>query len=245
MAHSHCGEAAWKQVIRDTVTGVSLDATAESLLITHSTAFNMRHKILLALEAEEARDPTILDGVLELDDTYVLESYNPKDFWRNPRKHGAKAQKRGVSNEYVCISTGVQRDGASYSRSVTRATPGKEEIQSVFEGRISGSSLIVCDGATSYNALGESCGCPVMNVDRKNAFAHVNTANGFHSFIKDRFYQYRGVATKYLNRYNVLFSKSFRNSENLIDRIYVILCSNDIQRHHSVNDVKTLNLLAI
>jgi hypothetical protein len=34
----------------------------------------MRHKILLSLEAEESREPTVLDGVCELDDTYVLES---------------------------------------------------------------------------------------------------------------------------------------------------------------------------
>ena len=249
MAHSHCGEAAWKQVIRDTVEGLPLDTTADSLVMSHATVFNMRHKILLALEAEEVREPTVLNGVCELDDTYVLESYKgsklTEGFWREARKHGAVAQKRGISNEYLCISTGVQRDGAAYSRTVTRATPGKNDIVTVFAGRIGKESLILCDGAKSYNALGESCGCPVLNVDGEKGFAHVNTANGFHSFIKDRYNQYRGVATKYLNRYNALFSKAFRNGENLVDRIYNILCSNDVPRHHSVQDVKALNLLDI
>jgi len=249
MSHSHCGEAAWKQVIRDTVDGVSLDATASALHISHSTAFNMRHKILLAIEAEEIREPTVLDGVCELDDTYVLESYKgsklPEGFWREARIHGAVAQKRGISNEYVCISTGIQRDGAAFAQAVTRATPSKDDIITVFDGRIGKESIILCDGAKSYNALGESCGCPVMNVDEKGGFAHVNTANGFHSFIKDRYNQLRGVATKYLNRYNALFSGVFRNSENFVDRIYNILCSNDAPRHHRVKDVKTLNLLDI
>jgi len=249
MAHSQCGEAAWKQAIRDTVAGVSLDRTAESLELAHSTAFNMRHKILLALEAEEARKPTVLSGVCELDDTYVLENYKgkklPKDFWREARKHGAVAQKRGISNEYVCVSTGVQRDGAAYSRTVTRATPGKNDVKAVFEGRIGKESLILCDGAKSYNALGESCGCSVMHVGGNKGFAHVNTANNFHSFIKDRYNKYRGVATKYLNRYNALFSNAFRDNNDLVDRIYAMLCSNDIPRHHSVHDVKTANLLRI
>jgi len=249
MAHSPCGEAAWKQVIRDTVEGASLDKTAQSLHMSHATAFNMRHKILLALEAEEFRQPTVLSGVCELDDTYVLESYKgsklPEGFWRKARKHGAVAQKRGISNEYLCISTGIQREGSAYSRTVTRSTPGKDDITAVFEGRIGEDALILCDGAKSYNALGESCGCPVMNVDGEKGFAHVNTANSFHSFIKDRYNQCRGVATKYLNRYNTLFSNAFRNSENLVDRIYNILCSNDTPRHHSVQDVKTLNLLVI
>ena len=106
----------------------------------HSTAFNMRHKILLALEAEEQRQPTVLDGVCELDDTYVLENLKgskiPEDYGRKARKHGAVAQKPGVSNEYVSISTGVQRDGGAYCRTVTRATPGKNDIASVFDGHI-------------------------------------------------------------------------------------------------------------
>ena len=249
MYQSHCGEAVWKQVIRDTVSGVPIDDTAVSIGVSHSTAFQMRHKILLSLESEETREPTVLDGVCELDDTYVLESYKgiklSEGFWREARKHGAVAQKRGISNEYICISTGVQRDGAAYSQSVTRATPSKDDIKSVFEGHIRNSSLIICDGATSYNALGESCGCPVMNVDEEKGFTHVNTANSFHSFIKGRYNQYRGVATKYLNRYNILFSKAFRNSDDLVSELYNILISNDTPRHHSVHDVKTLNLLDI
>ena len=249
MEHSQCGEAAWKQVIRDTVDGVPLEKTSESLHMSHSTAFNMRHKILLALEAEEKRKPTVFDGICELDDTFVLESYKgsklPEDFWRKPRKHGAVAQKRGLSNEYLCISTGVQREGASYSRTVTRGNPGKDDINSVYEGRISKESLIICDGAKGYASLGESCGCPVVNVDEDKGFAHVNTANSFHSFIKDRYVKYKGVSTKYLNRYNTLFSNTFRNSASLIDKIYELLCANDIPRHHSIKDVRSLNLLNI
>ena len=249
MSHSHFGEAAWKQVIRDTVGGVSLDATAATLLMSHSTAFIMRHKILLALEAEEARVPTVLDGVCELDDTYVLESYKgsklPEGFWRKARKHGAVAQKRGISHEYICISTGIQRDGAAYAQTVTRASPGKEALKAVFEGHIGGGSLILCDGAASYNAVGESAGCPVLKVEHGKGFSNLNTANGFHSFIKERYEQFRGVATKYLNRYNALFAGAYRNGEKLVDKIYNMLCSNDIPRHYKVSDVNALNLLDI
>jgi len=249
--HSHFGEAVWKQVIRDTVEGYSIDDTASSLALSQSTVFRMRHKILLALEAEETRQPTVLDGVCEVDDTYVLENFKgkklPEDFGRKARKHGAVAQKRGISNEYVSISTGVQRDGAAYCHTVTRATPGKEDITAAFDGHIGEATLVLCDGATSYHALEESCGCDVVNVNEENksAFFHINTANGLHSFIKDRYNQYRGVATKYLNRYNALFAKLFRSGEDLTDSIYKMLCSNDAPRFHSVQDVNTLGLLNI
>jgi len=248
------GEAVWKQVIRDTVSGRPIGRTVASLGISHSTAFHMRHKILLSLEGAESREPTVLDGVCELDDTYVLESLKgsklPEGFWRKPRKHGAKAQKRGISNEYLGICTGVQRDGKAFSMAVTRATPGKEDVISVFGNRIGSEALILCDGATSYAALGEKCECPVKNVCEDGGkggkgFYNTNTANNFHSFIKGRYNQYRGVATKYLNRYNALFSKVFRSDDELTDELYNIFMSNDTPRHRSVYDVKALNLLDI
>ena len=91
MNYSHYGEAVWKQVIRDTVTGISIDETAVDMGISHSTVFNMRHKVLLSLEAEEIHEPTILNNVCELDETYVLENLKgsklPEGYWRKPRKH--------------------------------------------------------------------------------------------------------------------------------------------------------------
>jgi len=106
MAHSHFGEAAWRQVIYDTVHGYPIKTTSKELGISEDTVFRMRHKILLALEDNENRAPKKLHGICELDDTYVLESYKgsklPKDCNRGPRKHGAVAKLRGISNEHVC-----------------------------------------------------------------------------------------------------------------------------------------------
>lgn len=249
MAHSQCGEAAWKQIIRDTVNGISMSKSAEALALTPNTVFNMRHKILLALEYQELHNPTSLGVVCELDDTFVLESYKgtklPENFWRKPRKHGAVAQKPGISNEYICINTGVSRVGEAFSKTVTRATPSKDDVKTVFEGRIEDETLVLCDGAKGYGDLGVINNCDVVIVKEKKGFVHTNTANSFHSFIKERYNQYRGVATKYLNRYNALFSKAYRNAEGLISEVYCLLRKNDAPRHHSVSDVKDLNLLEI
>jgi len=249
---SHSGEAVWKQVIRDTLECVPLARTASSLALSTDTVFRMRHKILLALEAEEMRQPTVLEGVCEFDDTYVLESLKggnkiPEGYYRKARKHGATAQKRGISNEYISISTGIQRDGAAYCRTVARATPGREDIAEAFGGHIGEATLAICDGAKNYNVLGENGGCDVVHVsdENKSGFYHTNTANGLHGHIKEVYKRYKGVGTKYLNRYNTLFAKMYRGGENLADSIYNILCSNETPRHHSVEDVKTLRLLSI
>ena len=47
---SHSSPTVWKQVISDTVTGVSLEQTANNLDLHHETVFNMRHKILYFVE---------------------------------------------------------------------------------------------------------------------------------------------------------------------------------------------------
>lgn len=252
MSNSHSGEAVWKQVIKDTFDGIPIAETAGALALSPETVFRMRHKILLGLESEEARNPTVLDGVCEFDDTYVLESLKggkkiPEDYYREARSHGAVAQKPGISNEYISISTGVQRDGSAYCRSVARSTPSKIEIASVFEGHIGASTLAICDGAKNYNVLAENENCDVVHVsdENKSGFYHTNTANSLHSHIKEIYRHYRGVATKYLNRYNVLFAKMFRADEDLAESVYNVLSSNEVNRFHSVEDVKSLRLLEI
>jgi len=60
--------------------------------------------------------PTKLSAVNECDETFVLESLKgsemPEGYWREARKHGAKAEKRGISNAYICICTGIGREGS-------------------------------------------------------------------------------------------------------------------------------------
>ena len=104
-----------------------------------------------------------------MDDTFVLESLKgtklPEEYGRKARKHGAVAGKPGLSNEYICISAGIQRDGAAYCRTVTRAAPSKDDLTAVYEGHIGEAALALCDGASSYHALPENCGCPIVNVN--------------------------------------------------------------------------------
>ena len=55
---------------------------------------------------------------------------------RKIRKHGAKAVKHGISNEYVCICTGLQRKGNVIIESVNRARPTSDELTQIFNGHI-------------------------------------------------------------------------------------------------------------
>jgi hypothetical protein len=148
----------WKQVISDTVEGISIDKTAAGLDISHSTVFNMRHKILFAIEGAIMEAPVVMDGVCETDETYVLESVKGRkiseDYHRAARKHGAVASTTGLSQEYICVCTSVTGAGENIAVAVNRASPSKEELVEAFGDRICEDTLILCDGKTTYNVLG-------------------------------------------------------------------------------------------
>ena len=234
--NSHSSETVWKQVICDTVNGVSIDKTAASLDLHHETVFNMLHKILYCIEQSMAAEPVALSGVCEADETYVLESFKgrkfPETFHRKPRKHGAVATKRGISNEYVCVCTSVTGEGKKLAVAVNRATPSSQEIHDVFGHRVCDDTVVLCDGNKSYGALEDTCTVAITK--------NVNKVNGFHSFIKEKLDAARGVSTIYLNRYNALYAKIYAAGHSVIDDIFELMTSrkgssNTILHTQSVN----------
>lgn len=252
MAYSHQSRSVWLDFIRNTLEGISLDESAECLGFSHTTAFNMRHKILTALEDWLKQNPVMLSEVSELDETFVLESFKgkklPESVDRKPRKHGAKASTPGISHEYIAICTGVQRDGGVISKTVNRAKPSSTEIAEIYEGHIADGTLVLVDGLRSYNALKTVANCSIKDVvnEEDDPVFNLNTVNGLHSFIKNTYNQYRGVATKYLNRYNALFSVAFRCAKDRAETMMASIgSSGNTSYWHSCNNIRTEGLLCI
>ena len=186
LSMSHFGMDVWQDFLRQTLEGDSLSYAEKTLGLTHQTAFNMRHKLLMALEDFFGESPVVLGDVTEFDETFVLDSYKgkpvPETAGRPSRRHGAKA-----------------------------------------------------------------ADCKVEDVNgQKSGFYNLNTVNNLHSFIKGRYTFYRGVATKYLNRYNALFQIAYRSIESkialLIEKLFRPGCTMNI---HTVKDITTHNLLVV
>jgi transposase-like protein len=238
--NSHSSPTVWKQVVSDTINGVAIDTTANNLDLHHATVFNMRHKILYAVEQSLIANPTELSGVCEADETYVLESEKgrkfPESYHRKPRRHGAVASKRGISSEYVCVCTSVTGNGENVAVAVNRASPSRTEILTVFGERVANDTVILCDGKQEYDVLDGKC--TVAHTKR------INKVNGFHSFIKKRLDAMRGVATIYLNRYNALFTKVYAADNSVVDDIFELMTS----RTGAVNTIahtQSANLLTL
>ena len=87
----------------------------------------------MALQQMLEIEAVCLGDVSELNETFVLDCYKGKklgdDIPRKPRTHGGKAEKCGISNEYVCIWAGIQRKGDAYADTINRAKPDAKELQ--------------------------------------------------------------------------------------------------------------------
>ena len=219
-SRSHQSINSWVTVIEDTLSGKSLDETARKIGVCHETAFNMRHKLLAYMETvvELMKPP---DELIETDETYVVESQKGvKCENRKPRKHGESASKRGLSNEQYCICVVTDRNKNMFAKCVNRAKPSGDDIVNALSAHISRKSVMICDGAASYNKLAELLECKKVELIGHESYDkvhHLNTVNNLHSRFKKMLGQYRGVASKYLNRYLALFTVMVSCAKSSID----------------------------
>lgn len=184
-----------------------------------------------------------LSDASEFDETYVFDCYKSRQFVaddsRPARRHGEKARKRGISNEYVCICTRVQRKGHAHAATRNRAKPDAEDIKEIFKSHIADRTLAIRDGLRSYSALRSVTDCDIVDCNvasvEEKSFYNLNTVNNFHSFIKAKYNFYRGVATKYLNRYNALFASTYRCATDLIQQVKETLLEFGSTNHYLSN----------
>lgn len=208
-AYSHQTEEAWVIFIRDTLSLMSLDECAANISVSHPTAFYMRHKLLSFLE-EAIKGGELLEGVIEADEAYVLESQKGiLVTTRKPRKHGETATKRGLSDEHFCVCVAADRDRHFVVRCVNRGNPSADDIEEALSDRINETGVFLCDGKRAYNQLIRAKKYEKIVLESHQDYTkayHLNTVNGLHSRLKSMLNRYRGVSSKYLNRYLALFA---------------------------------------
>lgn len=249
-AFSHQSEEKWFTFLEDTFALKTLDACAEHIGVCHTTAFFMRQKLLSFLE-DAVNQTQLLDGMIEADETYIPKGRKGCLLTdRKPRKHGEKAAKRGLSNELACICAAADREGNIVVHCVNSGKPSSEEIKEAIGDRIAEGSVFQCDGEKAYNSLivEKNCTKIVLNSHKDyNKVYHLNTVNSLHSRLKDVLKHFRGVSTKYLNRYLAFFSvmqlAAQRKDMRSIDYVRILL--DDVVDFLPIRCLRSERLLAI
>lgn len=189
---------------RHMIAGDSVRATAKALGLNKDTAFHWRHRFLESLDAMQ---PTKLQGVVEADETFFLESFKGqrKGIPRKPKKRGTPAAKRGLSKEQIPVLVARDRTSAATLTAVLPSRKGKDISESL-SPKLAKDTVLMTDGATAYRAVGRDRGVEVRavpaNPKKKSAGPnHINNVNAYDRRLKQWMDRFNGVATKYLPHY--------------------------------------------
>ncbi len=203
--YSHQEFSAWKILLKDTLNTVGLRETALKIGVHFVTVFRMRHKFLRFLEEILVNES--VGNVAEVDEKYITASHKgTKLEGVEPRKHGSKANKRGLSKMQVCIMTAVSRDNNAYIHTYNTGRPNDINANDLCQ-HIDENTYCFLDGINIYDWSLKKRNCDFRHLKKSDYTKtdHLNNVNHLHSFIEKEVIGYRNLATKYINRYNSLF----------------------------------------
>jgi transposase-like protein len=196
------------------VDGLSLRKAAKRCGIDLTTAFRWRH---LLLETPAATKPKALNGVVEADETYFLESKKgSRKLGRKARKRGGKARKRGLSDEQIPVMVTRDRSGATLTAVLPEVTTAS--ITTVLDPVVAKDAALVSDGAKAYRAFANATGrlhVALVTSAGERSFGtyHIQNVNAYTSGLKGWMARFKGVATIYLPHYLGWHRKIERDGE--------------------------------
>lgn len=210
----------WYDFLAKDHVGRSLVKIARDLNISSRTAWRWRHRFLrlpMAMQAES------LDGIIEIDETFLLDSFKGSRGWkrgnppanRPPRYRGRYAAKEWTLSEQIPILMALDRTGGEVD--VVLEGRSSKAIDKALENKIARGSVVCTDGLKSYPKVIKKAGAEHVVINppdkgwlrkvlggkpRKKGRLTLGRVNAQHerlkTFVNHRF---RGVSTAYLPAY--------------------------------------------
>jgi len=176
---------------------------------SYKTSWYMCHRIR---EMMKELDPQVLNGIVEVDETYV---------GGKPRKGSGQESKRGRGTKKIPVMAMIERGGASKVE-VVLAVDGAT-LKGNIKKHVDPKSRIVTDEWKGYKGIGKDFQGGHQAVNHgKGEYArgdvHTNTAESFFSLLKRGVYgTFHHVSQKHLFRYATEFSFRWSMAKSKID----------------------------
>jgi transposase-like protein len=186
------------------IDGVSIAKAAKRCDVDDTTAFRWRHRFLISLAGDK---PEALLGIVEGDETFILESFKGKrsGLPRKARRRGGTSAKRGISAEQIPVLVARDRHGATTDAVLPKLN--RVSITAALGGIVTSANEFCCDGGTAIVAFARRAGIPTHILpmpgkpNPKAPDFHINNVNAYHSRLKEWLRPFHGVATKNLPNY--------------------------------------------
>jgi transposase-like protein len=194
----------WLTYAEAMLEGTSVTKAAQACDVHYTTAFRWRHRFLSAPATDK---PKRFTGIVEADETFILESYKGRrsGLLRAPRKRGGKAKHPGMSYENIPVLVARDRRGATLDAVLPQ--PDAASIKAAMADVITKANRLVCDGGRPLRAFARRAnirchvvpapGMPLPEAPN----LHINNVNAYHSRLKEWMRRFHGVATKNLPNY--------------------------------------------
>lgn len=194
----------WSDQAQALMEGETIEKAAQRCGVAYTTAFRWRHRFLSALNLDK---PQCLSGIVEADETFVLESFKGKrgKLGRPARKRGGTASKRGLSAEQIPIIVARDRTGATTDAVLVGLDTAS--MTDALGHVIRSGADFCCDGNKSIAAFARRAKLklhvlPAPGAPQPDAPQfHINNVNAYHSRLKEWMRRFHGVATDNLPAY--------------------------------------------
>ena len=177
---------------------------ADQVQVHPNTSFRWRHRFL---EWAKRDRPAKLEGIVEADETFLLESHKgKKQLLRAPRRRGGVAAHRGISADLVNIVVARDRGGHTIDFIAGRGALKAAALHRYLLPKLRSDVLLVTDANRAYQRFAREAGIAHQCVnlrkgERVRGAIHVQHVNAYHSRFKGWLFHFNGVATTYLANY--------------------------------------------
>ena len=196
---------AYSQVLLDSLP---VRKAANRVGVHRNTAFRWRHRFLHWVKLDR---PAALNGIVEADETFLLESQKgSRRLDRPPRRRGGRAAKRGISSELDCILVACDREGRTIDAVTGRGALRVAQLERDLLPRLNRQALLVSDSHAAYRAFARKHRIAHETVNLRarvrvrrlgNLAIQVQNVNAYHQRFKSWLQRFRGVASRYLPNY--------------------------------------------
>jgi len=201
-------KAKWLEYSQVLLDSLAVRKAADRIGVHRNTAFRWRHRFLHWVKLDR---PEALNGIVEADETFLLESQKgSRTLNRPPRRRGGRAAKRGISSELDCILVARDREGRTVDAVTGRGALTAAQLERALLPRLDLQALLVSDSHAAYRAFARKhriaheavnlrAGVRVRRLG--NLAIHVQNVNAYHERFKAWLLGFRGVASRYLPNY--------------------------------------------
>jgi transposase-like protein len=200
--------------------GISSLQLATWLGITQKSAWHLNHRIRKMLSYNA---PELLDGICEVDETYIGG--------KESNKHGYKRTAKGGVTNKAMVFGAVQREGKVKTKVIPQTTI--EHITDAVKEFIAPDSTMVSDEHHAYNRVKDLYNHKKVNhsakeyVRKEDILVHTNNIEGYWNILKKQINGiHHFVSPKHLQRYCDESAFRYNNRTDLQDERFATALTN-------------------